>query len=219
MGKYLMTVAVAAFCGSAAVTGLALSSVKAPSKAAQPEPAIAPDHPLAAMHQADEAASMEAWAEAATTGPAHAWLGHLVGTWKTSMSINMGPEPMLSEGTAEIKWLLEGRFLIQEFHGDMMGMPMDGFGISGFDNLKRQYVGTWVDSMGTAITTMMGSLDPSAKILTQIATMDEPTTGEHGKAYMYITTLVDEDHFRFEAREILYGDPFTVFTIEYTRAE
>jgi hypothetical protein len=36
---------------------------------------------------------------------------------------------------------------------------------------------------------------------------------------MYVTTIVDEDHIRFEAREILYGEPFTVFSIDYERAE
>lgn len=227
MTKYLMTVAIAAFCGSAAVTGMALTSVDSGagadasgSKLAQPEPAMAPDHPLAAMFQGDPETMMAEWQAAATPGPAHAWLGQFVGSWKTTTSISMGaPEPMVSHGTSTIEWLIEGRFIVQHFEGEMMGMPMTGYGVTGFDNIKHMYVGTWLDSMGTGISLMQGSLDPTAKVQNMIGTMDEPTTGEHGKSILYVTTIIDEDHFRFEAKEILYGEPFAVVTIDYERAD
>ncbi len=32
-----------------------------------------------------------------------------------------------------------------------MGMPFEGMGIDGYDNLAKQYVSTWVDNMGTGI--------------------------------------------------------------------
>jgi hypothetical protein len=34
----------------------------------------------------------------------------------------------------------------------MMGMPMSGFGMTGFDNTRKQYVGTWADTFGTSIS-------------------------------------------------------------------
>lgn len=213
MNKTLAMATIAAFCGSAAVTGLALSA----RSTSQPE--LAPGHPLASVFQQDQQAMMDAWMASAQTGPAHEWLGQFVGTWKTKMSMSMEGQEMVSEGTATYEWLIPGRFLSQRYEGDMMGAPMSGFGITGFDNLKRQFVGCWVDSMGTGILSMQGSLDPSGKIQSMVGMMDEPMTGEHGKAVLWVTTLIDANHFKFEAREILYGEAWTVFTIEYSRAD
>ncbi|MEZ6235807.1 MAG: DUF1579 domain-containing protein [Phycisphaerales bacterium] len=222
MRKILATIALASFCGSAAVTGLALTAAR---PAPQPEdggmPQIADDHPLAHIwaKAMDEEASMEAWMRASALGPAHEWLGQFIGAWDVTMTINMGPEPMVTRGHTEYTWLMEGRYLQDNLTSDFMGMPMSGYGISGFDNNRNQFVGIWMDSFSTGISMMYGSLDPTGTILTQVGTMDEPTTGEVGKAYMAVTTIIDEDHFRFEMKEILYGEAMTVMTIEYTRAD
>jgi hypothetical protein len=34
-----------------------------------------------------------------------------------------------------------------------MGMPFEGLGYTGYDNVKKQYFGTWIDSMSTGIMT------------------------------------------------------------------
>ena len=215
MRRILATMALASFCGSAAVTGLALTAAR---PAPQPE-AVADDHPLASMHQIDEAAAMQAWMEASALGPAHEWLGQFIGTWDATMTMHMGEETTTAQGRAEFSWLMEGRFVQDDFEGDFMGMPMAGFGITGFDNVRRQFVGIWTDSFSTGISMMYGSLDPSGKVLTMVGAMDEPSTGEMGKAYMAVTTMVDQNTMLFEMKEILYGEPFTVMTIEYTRAD
>lgn len=216
INKSLMTIALAAFCGSAAVTGLALSTAK---PASQPEHGVADDHPLAHIMNIDQAKAEEAWMAASMPGAPHAWLGQFIGTWKTKMSMDMGGAPMVSEGTAKFSWLIDGRFLLQEFNGDMMGMPMQGFGVQGFDNVKRQYTGTWLDNMSTGIMTMQGSLDQTGKVLTLIGGMDEPMTGEMNKPVAFITTVIDENHMKFECKELIHGEPFTVFTIEYERVD
>ncbi len=216
INKTLMTIAIAAFCGSAAVTGLALTAAR---PAAQPEAGVAADHPLAHVMNIDPAKSEAAWMAASMPGTAHAWLGQFIGTWSTKTSMDMGNGPMVSEGTAEFSWLVEGRFLLQEFNGDMMGMPLQGYGVQGFDNLKRQYVGTWLDSMSTGITMTQGSLDQTGKIMTLVGGMDEPTTGEMNKPVAFVTTVIDDDHMRFEAKELIHGEPFTVFTIDYQRID
>ena len=50
--------------------------------------------------------------------------------------------------------ILGGRYLEQRYEGTMMGQPFSGIGVTGFDNYKKKFVSTWVDSMGTAIMTM-----------------------------------------------------------------
>ena len=44
------------------------------------------------------------------------------------------------------KMILDGRFLHQEFNGEMMGSPFIGIGITGYDNGSKQYVSNWMDS-------------------------------------------------------------------------
>lgn len=215
MRSILVTIAIASFCGSAAVTGLALSAAR---PAAQPAD-IAPDHPLASMYAIDEAAAMQAMMKAGTPGPAHEWLAQFLGRWETTMTMTMGDAPMHSTGVSEYSWLMDGRYIQDEFSSEFMGMPMSGLGITGFDNTRNQFFGIWLDSFSTGYAAMHGSLDPTGKILTMVGTMDEPSTGEIGKPFMGVTTIVDANHIRFEMKEIIHGDPFTVMTIDYTRAD
>ena len=39
----------------------------------------------------------------------------------------------------------------------MMGQPFSGVGIDGYDNLRKKYVTTWIDTMGTGIFSMEGT--------------------------------------------------------------
>lgn len=211
-------VAIGSFCGGMAATGLALSAAGLVG-AAPAQPGVPEDHPLAWVHQVTPEESMDRYLAASTLNSAHAWLGRFVGTWATTMTVTMGDQTVVSQGSTEFSWLFEGRFLQQTFSGEMMGMPFQGFGIQGFDNVKRQYTAVWMDSMGTGMLTMQGSMDRTGRVLTMAGAMDEVGTGEHGKISLWITTWIDDNHFRFEAKEILYGDPFVVFTIDYTRAD
>lgn len=67
-----------------------------------------------------------------------------------------------------MKMILGGRFLQQEVNGEMMGMPMNGIGITGYDNLKKKYVGFWIDNMGTGMYTMEGEMDKEGKACTYL---------------------------------------------------
>ena len=85
--------------------------------------------------------------------------------------------PMESTGTAEMKMLLDGRFLQQEFTGDMMGQPFSGIGTDGYDNLRKKYVTTWIDTMGTGIFFMEGTASADGKTITLKGGHDEPGGG------------------------------------------
>ena len=86
---------------------------------------------------------------------------------------------MESAGTAEMKMLLDGRFLQQEFTGDMMGQPFSGIGIDGYDNLAKKYVSTWIDTMGTRIFSMEGKASGDGKTITQKGQHEEAGGGQH----------------------------------------
>src|SRR6185436_20447428 len=104
-------------------------------------------------------AMMEAMMKAAMPGPAHKVLDSMVGTWDTNVTSWMmpGADPISGTGWSENKWVLGGRFVEQRFKGDFMGMPFEGIGYTGYDNVKKHYFGSWMDNMGTGMMTSVST--------------------------------------------------------------
>src|SRR5687768_16983934 len=69
--------------------------------------------------EAEMQAMMETYKKLATPGEPHKQLASLAGSWTTQTKSWMDPSkpPTESAGTAEMKVLLDGRFLQQEFTG------------------------------------------------------------------------------------------------------
>ena len=107
----------------------------------------------------DPQAAMELYKKLATPGEPHKLLASLAGNWttKTKEWMEPGKPPMESTGSAEMKMLLDGRFLQQEYSGQMMGQPFSGLEIIGYDNLRKRYVTTWMSTMGTGTFIMEGT--------------------------------------------------------------
>ena len=147
----------------------------------------------------DEKAAMEMMMKLATPGDGHKKLDALVGTWtvKNTMWMNPAQPPTVSEGTAEHKWALGGRFLEQHFEGTFMGTPFSGVGYTGYDNYKKKYVGTWMDTAGTAVMNTTGTVDASGKIFRSTARMDDFTTGKV-MTVRETLTIVNKDELRME---------------------
>jgi hypothetical protein len=141
----------------------------------------------------------------------------MAGTWKAQVKSWMGPgEPQTSEGTSELSMILGGRFLKDEFHGNFMGQPFEGHGLTGYNNMNKMYVGTWVDSMGTAIESMTGKMDAAGKVLTMTGTTEDPLT--HKKSNVkYVTKIVDANNHVFEIWGDSSGKEMKQMEITYTR--
>jgi len=109
--------------------------------------------------QMDPQAMMEAYQKLATPGEPHKLFASLAGSWTTRTKewMEPGKPPTEATGSADMKMLLGGRFLQQEFNGTMMGQSYSGVGITAYDNLRKKYVSTWIDTMGTGIFTMEGT--------------------------------------------------------------
>jgi len=164
---------------------------------------------------------MKKMAELSTPGAMHKKLDFMTGSWNVKSSYWMMPgdqTPTTTSGSAEFKWMLGGRFLMEDYKGEFMGKPMTGMGINGYDNLRKKYSGVWIDDMGTVISTMDGNFDQSGKILTLYGKWDEPTTGEFDKNVAYVTKLVNDDKFIFEIHDLSIGGKDTkIAEMEYTR--
>jgi hypothetical protein len=173
----------------------------------------------AAGGKMDEKAMMEEWAKYSTPGSEHKALEQFVGTWDTSVKMWMAPgaPPQESAGTSENKMTLGGRFLEQHYEGKFMDQPFTGMGYTGYDLYKKQYVGTWMDSMGTSIMNSTGTSDASGKTMTFTGQMDDPVA-KKTQSFKETIKVVDNDHHVFEMWSPgPDGKMFKMMEITYTR--
>lgn len=110
----------------------------------------------------------------------HQWLAQFVGEWDTVAKGTMGPgQPPMECSYKLSSKMLGGFWTVNEIKGDMAGTPMNGIQTIGYDEAKKKYVGTWVDSMMPFMWQYEGSVDKSGKILTLEA--DGPNFTTPGK--------------------------------------
>ncbi len=135
----------------------------------------------------------KAWMEAARPGPNHQLLNYCVGQWQTTVRhwMTPGQESEPGEGICVNEWVLGGRYVKTTYKGSFMNMPFEGLGYTGYDNVTRQFVSTWMDSMGTGIMQQTGTYDPAKKLFTYKSQMLQPT----GELVRQIETIriVDEN--------------------------
>ena len=169
-------------------------------------------------HGMDEAGMQDMMAmmqKMGAPGDNHKMLEYFVGDWDATIHMHGMPD---SQGSAKTHSLYDGRFIAQEFSGDMMGMPMEGVQVFGFDNYKNKFRAVWIDSVSTTMLVSEGLLDQTGKQLTMYGEMDEYMTGEHDKMVKYIYRIIDEDSYVFEIHDlgIVPGDT-KVMAITYNR--
>jgi hypothetical protein len=162
---------------------------------------------------------MAAWEAAMTPGEGHRRLEPMVGTWRARTTFLMGPgaEPQVSEARSEHRLILGGRYLEQVYTGSSMGMPFEGRGYTGYDNVRKRYVGTWMDTFGTGIMRSEGTGRPSASRMTFVAEAYEPS----GKRILFdaILRIQDRDHHTYEMwTKAPSGKRYRNMLVEYVRA-
>jgi hypothetical protein len=168
---------------------------------------------------AEEKAAMDAMMKAGTPGAAHKNLAGMVGTWDATVKMYNAPgaPAQVSTGTSENKLVLGGRWVQETFNGNFMGMPFSGLGYTGYDNIKKQYVGTWMDTMTTAVMQSAGTADASGKNFVFNSTVDDPMTGKPVTTKSTVT-VTDENHHTMEMwGPAPDGKMFKMMEITYTR--
>lgn len=200
-----------------AVPGAAWADDK-PKEGAKPAAAAAkPATAPAGMPSEEE--MMKVWIAVATPGEGHKKMEPFVGSFtvKTKMWMDPSKPPEETEGTSENKWVLGGRFIEQRFEGTAMGQPFSGIGLSGYDNYKKKYVGSWTDTMGTMIMNSTGTADASGKKFTFWSTMDDVVMKKPVKIKAQ-ATIVDGDHLTYEMwGPGPDGKMFKTLELKYTR--
>jgi hypothetical protein len=166
----------------------------------------------------DQQAMMELWKKMAMPGEPHKLFATLAGSWTTTSKewMEPGKPPTESTGTAEIKMLLDGRFLYQEYNSQMMGQPFSGIGIDAYDNMTKKYVTAWLDSMGTGIFIMEGTASADGKTITLKGSHPEPGGGK--MTHRSVWKIVDNNNQTFDMYGAHHGGKETkMMEIVYTR--
>ena len=167
---------------------------------------------------AEEKAAMDAAMKAAMPGEQHKKLAGMVGTWDATVKMWNKPDaqPMVSNGVSRNHAVLGGRWIEEEFTGNFMGQPFSGVGYTGYDNVTKQYVGTWMDSMSTGMMTSTGSSDSDNSYMFT-SSMPDPMSGKNVEMKSKVT-VVDKDHHTMEMwAPGPDGKMFKMMEINYTR--
>jgi hypothetical protein len=156
----------------------------------------------------------------------HKLIGELAGTW--TYTVKFWPAPgapaQESKGVAVRKPTMEGRFYTLEVNGKMQ-MPgpdgkmkdveFKGMSLEGYDNVKKKFVGTWMDNMGTGIMTSEGTYDPATKTFTYTGEYEAiPGMKQKIREVMKVT---DKDHHSFDWYETRGDQEVKTMEIAYTR--
>lgn len=168
----------------------------------------------------DPEAMMELWKKAATPGEPHKLFATLAGSWTTQTKewMEPGKPPTESTGTAEMKMLLDGRFLYQEYNAQMMGQPFSGIGIDAYDNIRKRYVTVWMDTMGTGLFLMEGTASADGKTITLRGSHPEPGGGK--MTHRAVWKIVDHNSQQFDMYGAHHGQKESKFLeITYSRKQ
>jgi hypothetical protein len=166
----------------------------------------------------DPQAMMEVWKKLAMPGEPHKLFASLAGSWTTTTKewMEPGKPPSESSGTAEMKMLLDGRFLYQEYNAQMMGQPFSGVGIDAYDNMTKKYVTAWIDTMGTGIFMMEGTASADGKTITLKGSHSEPGGGK--MTHRAVWKIVDNNTQTFDMYGAHHGGKeMRVLYITYSR--
>ena len=140
-----------------------------------------------------------------------------VGVWEGEMKMWMAPgaEPM-SMPIKETNRLMTGdMWIISEFDSG----PFQGRGQFGYDHVKKEYVGTWIDNMSTHLGVMRGNKNDKGE-LEMYSTGYNPHTQEEEEmksVSKYVSD--DERHFTMYKKPKGSDDWQRVFVIEYRRSQ
>jgi hypothetical protein len=161
---------------------------------------------------------MKAMMAYATPGEIHKLLAKSVGTWTTDITMWMQPgtPPTTATGETKNEMILGGRYLQATNTSVFMGQPFQGIGLLGFDNIKKIFVNSWVDNMGTGMMFLTGTWDDKTKSINFTGPMTDPTSGKDIPV-REVVTFVNDNTQVMDMYISAGGKEFKTMEIKYTR--
>ena len=156
---------------------------------------------------------------AGTPGAGHQALEHFVGNWKAEVKCwhEPGGPPDVSEGRATARWILNGRFLEEEFQGKAMGREFRGRSLIGYDNTKQAFDMVWVSDMQTSMFISEGRGENGNRVITLHGKTSCAATGRREVPMRTVLRVLDRDKHVFEMFDESRGANAKTMEITYTR--
>jgi len=146
-----------------------------------------------------DTAILETLRELATPGEHHEHLAPLVGSWITAGTYWLSSgETAEASGTIETEWVLGGLFLQSRMRSELLGEPYEGLAIDGYDYVTEQYMGSYVDNLGSFVLSFTGTCDQDGRVRTMRAEFIDPVWGTK-MVNRSVTTIIDDDTYRYES--------------------
>lgn len=143
----------------------------------------------------------KAWMDFMTPGPMHTWMAKWNGIWEAELTQWMpGAPETKSKGTNEQSSIMNNLYTVGKFTTTMMGMPMQGQSLMGYDNSKKIFVSTWVDNFGSGIVYMTGRYDEATKTLHLKGMQTDPLTGKDSELREEMKIINDDTYML-----VMYG--------------
>lgn len=163
-------------------------------------------------------AEAKAWMEYMTPGEVHKMLAKSVGDWKAEITHwgKPGSTPDKATGIQKNEMILGGRYLQTKHSGDMMGMPFEGLGFTGYDNSTKKFTSTWIDNMGTGIMVLEGTWNAQTNSLELKGNATDPTTGKLVPV-REVLRIIDDKTQVMEMYAVADGKEFKTMEIKLTK--
>ncbi len=160
----------------------------------------------------DMEAMMKMMMEAAAPGEQHAGLMKAKGDWNVHSEFSMGGMDAEGHGEFTAKSIIGGRFVLSHNVGDFMDTPFEGMAITGYDNIKGEYVGIWIDNFGTGVLYLTGQMERGSLVMTGT------TLSPAGPHEMKIVTTYTDDNTMIDTFYDKPGEDWVQSgTVTYTR--
>jgi hypothetical protein len=155
-------------------------------------------------------------------GEHHKHLARFAGKFEytSKMWMQEGTPPMESRGSSVSSIIMGGRYLEDAVKGDFGGMPFEGRGLMGYDNVSGEYTFAWIDNMGTGIMRATGKCSENGKTITLDGTAVSPETGGE-MPFREVIRVVDAKHhvMEFYGPSPDGGEMFKMMELTYTRLD
>ncbi len=128
-------------------------------------------------------------------GEEHRKLDVLAGAWDVIVKFPVGPgKEMEGKSSCEAKWVMDGRFLRQEYSSTFAGKPLTIVRYLGFDRHKGKFVEVQFESTHTDVMHNEGTISADGKTITCLGRHIDAATGKEVKVRA-VTTISDQDTF------------------------
>jgi hypothetical protein len=100
--------------------------------------------------------------------PVHKELDRLVGTWDAALEFRYGDRVMKGTARCEARWVLDGRFVQQEYTSVFMGRKLTILQLIGYDDVKKKLIEVHLASNGNQVLVNEGEVTDGGATWTNV---------------------------------------------------